>query len=101
MVSAQPAIVDCIGYEKQLAVNQYWSYLADLEEDHSCAGWCQPSQPLWTFKVVKDSCTALVADILHQNVQWCMLQVVVYTALAFALCSITLIMVGPIMRNIG
>jgi len=94
-------IQDCAGYSEKLNQNPAWPYLGALEQSFNCGGWCSRSQPLWTFKSVKDSCSTTVADVLYNKVQWSMLQVLMYTAFVFAFISIALIQTGPIVRSHG
>jgi hypothetical protein len=86
---------DCKDYQDMLGKHPSWEYLGNLEENYACSGWCSRGQPLWTLGQVKDSCSATVADILRHKVQWCMLQVVIYTILALGTVSTSLIFIGP------
>lgn len=45
-----------------------WNYLARLEEEEQCSGWCAESPPLWTFKPVSDSCAATAGTILRVKI---------------------------------
>lgn len=92
-------IQDCQGYLGQLVANPAWPYLGALEDEYQCGGWCLRKQPLWTFKSVKDSCSATVADVLYTKVQWFTLQVVVYSTIVLVLVSFALIQTGPILRS--
>lgn len=92
-------IQDCEGYRDQLGVNPAWPYLGALEQEYQCGGWCVRSQPLWTFKGVKDSCAMTVADVLYNKVQWSMLQVIAYTTVVLGFVSAVLVQVGPILRS--
>merc|ERR1719223_2660207 len=76
-------ITDCQGYEAQ------------LEEQPHCSGWCERAQPLWVGGDVKDSCSAVVADIMMNKVQWTMMQVLVYTLCVLAILSALLVGVAP------
>eukprot|EP00928_Gymnodinium_smaydae_P021887 TRINITY_DN18574_c0_g1_i1.p1 TRINITY_DN18574_c0_g1~~TRINITY_DN18574_c0_g1_i1.p1 ORF type:complete len:593 (-),score=107.51 TRINITY_DN18574_c0_g1_i1:35-1813(-) len=92
-------IQDCEGYSGQLVTNPAWPYLGALEQTYQCGGWCTRSQPLWTFKSVKDSCSSTVADVLYNKVQWSMLQLISYTAIVLCFVSVVLIQAGPILRS--
>jgi len=88
-------ITDCQGYEAQLVEHPRWAYLGQLEEQQHCSGWCERAQPLWVGGDVKDSCSAVVADIMMNKIQWTMMQVLVYTLVVLAILSVLLVSVGP------
>eukprot|EP00927_Polykrikos_kofoidii_P032734 TRINITY_DN2779_c0_g1_i1.p1 TRINITY_DN2779_c0_g1~~TRINITY_DN2779_c0_g1_i1.p1 ORF type:complete len:1099 (-),score=155.77 TRINITY_DN2779_c0_g1_i1:49-3252(-) len=92
-------IQDCKGYSEQVAINPDWPYLGALEHTYQCGGWCTRSEPLWTFKSVKDSCSMTVADSLLHRVQWCMTEVIGYVVVVLVLASIVLMQVGAIFRT--
>jgi len=94
-------IQDCVGYSEQLDKNPAWPYLGALEQNYNCGGWCTPSQPLWTFKAVKDSCSLAVADVLHNKVKRTMFMVLGYSAVVLLVVSVGLIQAGPILRSHG
>lgn len=88
-------IGDCSDYPTQLDQNSDWTYLASLEEQHLCAGWCEPGHAIWTLGTVRDSCSSTVADIMNNKIRWTMLQVVVYTVIVLCLASVMLVAIGP------
>jgi len=96
-------IPDCPDYEKEKKKNAHngWEYLEHLETHQACAGWCTRGQPLWTFKDVKDSCSSVVADVMHNKVQRFMLQVVMYSVVVLGFTSLGLVAVGPVLRKHG
>jgi len=92
---------DCSNYASLEANNTGWPYLARLEEVHSCGGWCTRGQPLWTFKTVQDSCSSAVADVMHNKVRWSMMQVVVYSLIAFGFVAAMLLNAAPLLQKHG
>jgi len=88
-------IRDCPDYEAQLAQHPHWEYLGQLEEQQQCSGWCDRAQPLWVRGDVRDSCSAVVGDIMMNKVQWTMMQVLVYTITVLGIVSVLLVAVGP------
>lgn len=88
-------IRDCPEYETQLVEHPHWEYLGQLEEQQQCSGWCERAQPLWVSGDVRDSCSAVVGDIMMNKVQWTMMQVLVYTILVLGIVSVLLVAVGP------
>lgn len=88
-------IRDCEDYAAQLAAHPHWEYLGQLEEQQLCSGWCERAQPLWVGGDVKDSCSAVVGDIMMNKVQWTMMQVLVYTITVLGIVSVLLVSVGP------
>lgn len=92
-------IQDCEGYEAGVAANPAWPYMGALEDEYQCGGWCFQSEPLWTFKTTKDSCAAVVADVLNNKVKPSMQQVVGYTFIVLGVVTFGLIQVGPILKS--
>jgi len=93
-------IEDCFGYTAQLRTNPGWTYLGRLENEYSCGGWCAQDQPLWTLKIVKDSCSSAVADIMKDKVVWSMTQVVIYSLIVFGFVAALLLTVSPFFPEI-
>jgi len=94
-------IEDCFGYSAQLRTNPGWTYLGKLESEYSCGGWCAQDQPLWTLKIVKDSCSSAVADIMKDKVLWSMTQVVIYSLIVFGFVAALLLTVSPFFPKFG
>lgn len=88
-------IRDCADYSAQLAAHPHWEYLGQLEEQQHCSGWCERAQPLWVGGDVRDSCSAVVGDIMMNKIQWTMMQVLVYTITVLGIVSVLLVAVGP------
>jgi len=84
-------IEDCDGYATQLKTHPVWAYLAGLEENYRCAGWCQEEQPMWTKEHTFDACSAVAAQILQDKVVWSMQQVILYTLFTLMVISVILI----------
>lgn len=94
-------IQDCERYPELLKSNPGWPYLAQLEDENNCAGWCTHEQPLWTFKPTKDRCTMVVADIMSNKVQRFLTHVVVYTTIVLVFIAMFLALVGPVFKGFG
>lgn len=88
-------IEDCADYATQLDRNPDWGYLAELEEEHYCAGWCERGHAIWTLEETRDSCSSTVADIMHNTIRRTMLQVVVYTIFLLSVLSVMFVWLGP------
>jgi len=94
-------IQDCPGYQDLLVAHPDLNYLRQTEAQHSCAGWCDPDQPLWLFGEVKDSCSSAVAEVMFGKIQRGALQAVSYTIVVLGLSSMGLVLVGPTLRKNG
>lgn len=105
--SASPAtaapllISNCTGYGTSLEANPDWAYLARLENEHRCSGWCTRSPPMWTMAAVKDSCSTVLGDIMLGGVQPSMVQITIHSILCLGLSAVLLLVVPPILRSHG
>lgn len=88
-------IEDCSDYTTQLEQNPDWEYLADLEEQHLCAGWCERGHAIWTLAETRDSCSSTVGDIMHTQIRFTMMQVMVYTISLLGLLCVLFVTLGP------
>lgn len=88
-------IEDCADYVTQLGRNPDWGYLAELEEQHLCSGWCERGEAIWTLSETRDSCSSTVGDIMHSQIRFTMLQVLVYTFVVLFVISVMLVTLGP------
>lgn len=86
--------------EAYLQYEEEWSYLAYVEENHLCSGWCQIGPRLWSFRDAKDSCSVAVGDVFRGEVQRTSLQIIVIAILALVVCTVA-ILVGPSMLRRG
>lgn len=94
-------IQSCPGYEEELAKHPDWAVLAHLEVEFECGGWCEPRKPLWTLGARRDSCSTVAAQIFSDKVMEQAIQVVVYSVAVLVLTSVTLILLGPSLRDRG
>jgi len=91
----------CPGYEDAEVKNPGWQFLRELEQRYTCAGWCVPHMPLWTFHTGRDSCSAVVAQVLSIKVTRDSMQVVIYSITILAFSIMTVISLGPSIRERG
>mmetsp|Transcript_126080 Transcript_126080/g.251736 ORF Transcript_126080/g.251736 Transcript_126080/m.251736 type:complete len:256 (-) Transcript_126080:41-808(-) len=91
----------CPGYETAEAKSPDWKFLRELEQRYTCAGWCEPHMPLWTFHTGRDSCSDVVAQVLAIKVTRDSMQVVIYSMTILAFSIITVISLGPSIRERG
>lgn len=90
----------CPGYEQEAVNNPVWTLLWKMEHEYMCAGWCEPEVPLWTFGHVKDSCSTVVAQLLSETSRDST-QIVIHSMIVLALSTVTLIALGPSLRERG
>jgi hypothetical protein len=83
---------DCNEYNTEVKKHPAWEYLAALEQNQRCAGWCQEQPPMWTRDKTFDACSQVAAQILMDTVSWSMKQVIFYTL--FTLMVISVILIG-------
>lgn len=91
---------DCSAYGEQLKKHPVWKYLAGLEENQRCAGWCQEEQPMWTKEQTYDACSPVAAQILQEKVEWHMKQVVFYTLFTLLVISVILISIHSLLAKL-
>jgi len=91
---------DCDAYSTQLEIHPVWKYLAGLEENQRCAGWCQEEQPMWTKEHTFDACSPVVAQILQDKVEWSMKQVIFYTLFTLMVISVILISIHSLLAKL-
>lgn len=104
VVMARARITDCPGYAVEAGKSERggsWGYLQFLEERYHCSGWCQESEPVWSFGPHQDSCSEAVALVLLTKVRWTSLQVLVYSVAMFGLTSVVLILGTPMLGRYG
>jgi len=86
-------ISDCPGYDKELKKQPVWDYLATMETDFGCGGWCQPHKSLWTVSSARDSCSAVVSEVLTRKVERLSRQLGVYCIVMVVVTTVWLIMI--------
>jgi len=96
-------IVDCPGYSAMLTkYSKTWSYLADLEETYTCAGWCSPSTPVWDAgDAIRDPCSKVVAEVLSAKVIPFAKQVTIFGIFKASLTVMFVVLMGGSMRSQG
>lgn len=93
---------DCPGYEEAKKQNPGWTFLASVEAEYGCGGWCSPSSSIWSYSAgVKDSCDSLVAQSLEDKVVPLAVEVVMYQLLVLAICCVSLVMMGSSIKAAG
>lgn len=97
-------IQDCAGYET-MSKGHNWEYLAQLEQDYDCAGWCTAARrPLWRLSGrtgLLDPCSSVVAGIFNDRVRPVGLQLVVFGVGLLLLTALLLTLLGPALRRRG
>lgn len=95
-------IEECDGYLSELAKHPSWKYLAQLEEEAACGGWCEPAAPMWLFSGdVRDACSAVAGTVLSTKVLTISMQIATYCIALLALTMIGVGMVGNSFRAHG
>jgi len=93
---------DCSEFETAYENNKHhWGYLWHLEEQSQCGGWCYPDKPLFTKKDVRDSCSAVAAEVFGVKVKRMAQQVVAISLLVLVATSLGNLAAGPGLRSIG
>jgi len=96
-------IQDCMGYASALQEHvRDWNYLRSLEEEQRCSGWCEYSQPLWSFGVsLGDRCSYVVGAAMESRIDRNASQLLEWSLIIIAFCSIGLALCLPGIRNAG
>mmetsp|Transcript_58640 Transcript_58640/g.168392 ORF Transcript_58640/g.168392 Transcript_58640/m.168392 type:complete len:203 (-) Transcript_58640:52-660(-) len=89
-LAASLPLYQCDGYAEGLATwKNDWEYLASLEGDHHCAGWCESAPaPLWhVFRSAgsKERCSLAAGDVLGGPVYRTTAQIKIYCILVAVL----------------
>eukprot|EP00927_Polykrikos_kofoidii_P055736 TRINITY_DN49950_c0_g1_i1.p1 TRINITY_DN49950_c0_g1~~TRINITY_DN49950_c0_g1_i1.p1 ORF type:complete len:287 (+),score=34.77 TRINITY_DN49950_c0_g1_i1:83-862(+) len=88
---------DCEGYEAEQMKRPTWAYLSMLEIKHQCGGWCRPAKPIWSYSNgnERDPCSAVVAAVFRDKVQYIGVQLMVFGAVALVLTTVAVLFLGP------
>lgn len=78
-----------------------WAYLRELEEHQACSGWCTVGTRLWSYNNPHDSCSVAAATVLDFKIRRISVRMITYTAFALVVILITLLLVGPVIRQAG
>mmetsp|Transcript_120539 Transcript_120539/g.239958 ORF Transcript_120539/g.239958 Transcript_120539/m.239958 type:complete len:360 (+) Transcript_120539:92-1171(+) len=105
-ITAQAAknfrLPDCSEFQTEYDDHRHdWGYLWKLEEEHQCGGWCYPDKPLFTKKDVRDSCSAVSAEVFGGKVKRMAQQVVAISLIVLVATSLGNLAAGPGLRSIG
>lgn len=93
---------DCTEFDDAFANHKHdWGYLWHLEEEQQCGGWCYPDKPLFTKRDVRDSCSAVAAEVFAVKVKRMAQQVVAISLLVLVATSLGNLAAGPGLRSIG
>lgn len=94
------AIEDCPGYMQH--EDDAWRYLADLEQRHSCGGWCTPGPQLWGFgEVPGTQCSTAVGDMMLAKIRSTGRQLLAYSLAVVLLATGALYFWGAKLRGVG
>lgn len=87
-------IDSCPGYEQAIEGNKRnWHYLADMEHEHHCGGWCTSALPIWTKEQFpQDSCSLTAARLFSSSISRAGLQIAVYSAILLLFTSLVLLL---------
>lgn len=99
VVMASMRIDDCPGYWEKFSSYSSWAYLATIEDDLQCAGWCDVESPLWTWDTVKDSCSNVVAVDIHSKGQYLMFEIMIYCVCLLASTILAIVFIGPAFKH--
>lgn len=97
-IMAVTRIEDCLNYANEVADHPSWPYLAVVEGNMQCGGWCYESDALWTYKTTKDSCTKAVALDLRVKGQYILFQVAFYCVCLLLFAVVALVSMGPVFQ---
>lgn len=86
----------CDGYNEQFAKHgRDWTYLASLEKEYGCGGWCSQHAPLWYAQTLtRDSCSKVAARVMIDGVALTMRQLIAYAG-ALVLAGILSLFIIP------
>lgn len=79
---------ECPGYQEGLQTYQHqWRYLARMEREHHCGGWCTPSVPIWDSRdadasILRDRCSLAAGREIGGWVRYGGVQVLVESFIA-------------------
>jgi len=70
-VEAVRRFENCPGYYDAMGkYKKEWSYLAALEKDYQCGGWCTPGFPLWARSTTPlDSCALAAGHAMDSSIE--------------------------------
>uniref|UniRef100_A0A7S1A330 Uncharacterized protein n=1 Tax=Noctiluca scintillans TaxID=2966 RepID=A0A7S1A330_NOCSC len=85
-------MAECAGFD---SFADEWAYLAHVEEYFQCAGWCSSGAQLWSRQKASNSCSQAVGRYIQDSVQWRLMQVTCYSAVALGMLTLLMIFVAP------
>lgn len=92
-------VESCSGYASELEAHRdEWNYLAYMEQEHHCGGWCEPGQAVWNpSEHLEDSCSMAAARAIGGSIARMGQQVTVYSAILLACASLALLVVPGVL----
>merc|ERR1719329_327932 len=83
----------CPGYAEGYATyGAEWDYLAYMEKEHHCGGWCESRRAVWQPSGrVQDSCAIAAARVMGGSIARLGHQVTVYAAILLVCASLALL----------
>jgi len=94
-------IQSCAGYEEESAKHPAWGVLEHLEVEYECGGWCETRKPLWSLGERRDSCSIAVSQVFSDRIMQQAIEVAVYSVAVLTLTAVSLILLGPSLRDRG
>jgi len=87
-------VSSCPGYELAMEGHKKeWNYLATLEQEHHCGGWCTSALPIWVkHDIPQDSCSLTAARLFKSSIDREGLQLAVYSGVLLICTSFTLLL---------